>query len=95
MSSRLNSGSPNFGEGMEMSAIAAAVIGGASLSGGHGNIVNTVIGALTIVIVQNGLNLHSISSSIQSITVGVIILIAVFIDMWKEDIARLFVKKSA
>ena len=85
MSSRLNSGSPNYGSGMEMSAIAAAVIGGASLSGGRGNIVNTLIGALTIVIVQNGLNLNAVPTSLQSITVGVITLIAVLIDVWKED----------
>lgn len=85
MASRLNSGSPNYGSGMEMSAIGAAVVGGASLAGGHGYIINTLIGALTIVIVQNGLNLNAVATSMQNITLGVIILIAVLIDTWKEQ----------
>jgi ribose transport system permease protein len=84
MAARLNSGSPNYGDGLEMSAIAAAVIGGASLSGGVGKIVNTILGAFTIVIVQNGLNLHAVPTSLQSITLGVIIIFAVLIDIWKH-----------
>ena len=92
MAARLNSGSPNYGAGMEMSAIAAAVIGGASLSGGRGSIVNTLIGALTIVIVQNGLNLNAVNTSIQSITLGLIILFAVLIDMWKTEFSLVFKK---
>jgi ribose transport system permease protein len=94
MSSRLNSGSPNYGAGMEMSSIGAAVVGGASLAGGNGYIINTLIGALTIVIVQNGLNLNAVPTSMQNITLGVIILIAVLMDTWKEQagiaIKRLF-----
>lgn len=93
MASRLNSGSPNYGSGMELSAIAAAVIGGASLLGGRGDIINTLLGALIIIIVQNGLNLNAVPTSLQSITIGIIILIAVLIDMWKTGIAELF-KKS-
>ena len=85
MASRLNSGSPNYGVGMELQAIAAAVIGGASLSGGRGNVISTLFGALTIVIVQNGLNLNAVPTSLQNIIVGLIILLAVGIDMWREE----------
>ena len=87
MAARLNSGSPNYGVGMELSAIAAAVIGGASLAGGRGHIVNTVIGAMTIVIVQNALNLNAVPTSAQNVIIGAIIVLAVGIDMWRGEIA--------
>jgi ribose transport system permease protein len=89
MSARLNSGSPNYGVGLELSAIAAAVVGGASLAGGRGNILNTAIGATTIVIVQNGLNLNAVPTSFQNVITGAIIVLAVGIDMWRAEIARL------
>lgn len=88
MAARLNSGSPNYGVGLELSAIAAAVIGGASLVGGRGNIVNTAIGALTIVTVQNGLNLNAVPTSAQNVIIGAIIVIAVGIDMWRVELGR-------
>jgi ribose transport system permease protein len=88
MAARLNSGSPNYGVGLELSAIAAAVIGGASLAGGRGNILNSVIGAMTIVIVQNGLNLNAVPTSAQNVITGAIILFAVGVDMWRADLAR-------
>lgn len=98
MAARLNSGSPNYGVGLELSAIAAAVIGGASLAGGRGNILNTVIGAMTIVIVQNGLNLNAVPTSVQNVITGAIIVLAVGIDMWRLEItrtlARLFSKTA-
>ena len=86
MTARLNSGSPNYGVGMELSAIAAAVIGGTSLAGGRGHIVNTVIGAMTIVIVQNALNLNAVSTAAQNVIIGSIIVLAVGIDMWRGEI---------
>jgi ribose transport system permease protein len=89
MAARLNSGSPNYGVGLELSAIAAAVIGGASLAGGRGNILNTAIGAMTIVIVQNGLNLNAVPTSFQNVITGAIIVLAVGIDMWRAEITRL------
>ncbi len=89
MAARLNSGSPNYGVGLELSAIAAAIIGGASLAGGRGNILNTVIGAMTIVIVQNGLNLNAVPTSAQNVITGLIILLAVGIDMWRAEVASL------
>ncbi len=88
MAARLNSGSPNYGVGLELSAIAAAVIGGASLAGGRGNIINTVIGAMTIVIVQNGLNLNAVPTSAQNVVIGAIIVLAVGVDMWRAELAR-------
>lgn len=85
---RLDSGSPNYGVGTELQAIAAAVIGGASLTGGHGNIVSTLFGALTVAVVQNGLNLNIVPSSWQEITLGGIIVLAVGIDMWRSTISH-------
>lgn len=92
MAARLNSGSPNYGVGMELSAIAAAVIGGASLEGGKGNVIATLFGALTITIVQNGLNLHAVPTSVQNIVIGLIIMFAVFIDMWRRELGGLIVR---
>lgn len=88
MAARLNSGSPNYGQTMELQAIAAAVVGGASLSGGRGNVLATLIGSFIIVVVQNGLNLNAVPSSIQNVILGVIILLAVGVDMWRSEIAR-------
>ena len=68
MTARLDSGSPNYAQGMELMAIAAAVIGGASLFGGQGSILGTLFGAMTIVIVQNGLNLHGVPAAWLSTT---------------------------
>jgi len=87
MAARLNSGSPNYGQTLELQAIAAAVVGGASLAGGRGNILATLMGAMTIVIVQNGLNLNAAPSSVQNIVLGTIILCAVGLDMWRVEIS--------
>jgi ribose transport system permease protein len=89
MSARLNSGSPNYGQTLELQAIAAAVVGGASLAGGRGNMLATFMGAMTIVIVQNGLNLNAAPSSVQNIVLGLIILLAVGIDMWRVELSHL------
>jgi ribose transport system permease protein len=88
MAARLNSGSPNYGAGMELQAIAAAVIGGASLTGGYGNIVSTLFGAVTVAVVQNGLNLNAVPTAWQNITLGAIIALAVLVDMWRVEIGR-------
>lgn len=85
---RLNSGSPNYGTGMELQAIAASVIGGASLAGGRGHILGTLLGALIITVVQNAMNLNGIGSSLQAVIIGAIILIAVGIDRWRSELAR-------
>lgn len=88
MSARLNSGSPNYGVGLELAAIAAAVIGGASLAGGYGNIISTLLGALTVAVVQNGLNLNAVPAAWQNITLGAIIILAVGLDMWRGDMGE-------
>jgi ribose transport system permease protein len=88
MTARLDSGSPNYGQGMELAAIAAAVIGGASLAGGYGNIVSTMFGAMTVAVVQNGLNLNAVPAAWQEITLGLIIVLAVGLDMWRSDVGR-------
>jgi len=90
LSARLNSGSPNYGVGLELAAIAAAVIGGTSLAGGYGNIVATLFGALTVAVVQNALNLNAVPAAWQNITLGFIILLAVGFDMWRNDIGGAF-----
>lgn len=86
MAARLNSGSPNYGAGLELQAIAAAVIGGASLAGGRGDVLATLLGALTITIVQNGLNLNAVPTSTQNVVIGFIIVLAVGIDMWRREL---------
>lgn len=89
LAARLNSGSPNYGTLIELQAIAGAVVGGASLAGGRGHVLNTLIGVLIIVVVQNGLNLNAVSTSVQSITIGLIILMAVGVDIWRERISQI------
>jgi ribose transport system permease protein len=89
MTARLNSGSPNYGVGTELQAIGATVVGGTSLAGGIGNVLGSMIGALIIVVVQNGLNLNAVPTSWQNIALGAIIVLAVFIDVWRADFGRL------
>lgn len=81
--SRLNSAQPTAGTSYELDAIAAVVLGGTSLTGGHGKILGTLIGALIIGTLNNGLNILGVSSFYQLIVKGVVILIAVFIDRRK------------
>lgn len=80
IASRIGSASPNAGTGFELDAIAAVVIGGTSLAGGEGRITGTLIGALIIGVLNNGLNLMNISPFYQSIVKGLVILIAVLLD---------------
>jgi len=77
MAARLKNGRPEVGEGMEMDAIAAAVLGGTSMSGGRGNILNTLIGSLIIGIILNGLILLGFQTNVQKIFKGLIIIAAV------------------
>jgi ribose transport system permease protein len=77
LSSRLMSGQPNAGIGFELDAIAAVVLGGAAIMGGRGSIVGTLIGALILGVLNNGLNLMDVSPYTQKILKGAIILLAV------------------
>lgn len=80
---RYNSIYPNAGQGAELDAIAAVVIGGTSMTGGKGKIVGTLIGALIIGILNNGLNLLGVSSFYQEVIKGIVILFAVVADRKK------------
>jgi ribose transport system permease protein len=80
LASRLDSSQPSAGLGYELDAIAAVVIGGASLSGGVGGIGGTVVGVLIIGVLHNGLNLTGVSPFIQQIVIGVVIALAVSSD---------------
>ncbi|MFV0426799.1 MAG: ABC transporter permease [Beutenbergiaceae bacterium] len=80
LTSRLNSAQPTAGEGLELDVIAAVVIGGTSLSGGVGKVSGTLIGALIIGVLRNGLNLLNVSSFWQAVVIGVVIAAAVMID---------------
>ena len=83
LTSRLNSAQPTAGTSYELDAIAAVVLGGTSLTGGRGRIVGTLIGALIIGILNNGLNLLGVSSFYQMVVKGIVIAIAVLIDRKK------------
>lgn len=79
LTSRLMSGQPNAGDGFELDAIAAVVLGGAAISGGRGAIIGTLVGAMMLGILNNGLNLMSVSPYIQNVVKGGIILAAIYL----------------
>ncbi|OBZ09277.1 MULTISPECIES: ribose ABC transporter permease [Bacillales] len=85
LTSRLNSAQANAGTGYELDAIAAVVLGGTSLSGGKGWIVGTLVGALIIGVLNNGLNLLGVSSFYQQVVKGMVILLAVLLDRKKAN----------
>jgi ribose transport system permease protein len=84
LTSRLNSAQPTAGTAYELDAIAAVVLGGTSLSGGRGWIFGTLVGALIIGVLNNGLNLLNVSSFYQQVIKGLVILLAVLLDRRKE-----------
>jgi len=87
LASRMFSGQPTAGVAAELDAIAAVVLGGTSMTGGYGRIGGTVIGALIIGVLSNGLNLIGVSSFWQYIVKGIVILIAVYADVIKRKTA--------
>jgi ribose transport system permease protein len=80
LAGRLGSAQPNTGEGFELDAIAAVVLGGTSLMGGKGPIWRTLIGAFIIGILNNGFNLLNVSPFYQLIVKGAVIILAVLVD---------------
>ena len=83
---RLGSAQPGSGDGYEMNVIAACIIGGASFRGGKGTIWGTLLGALLISAIRNGLNLFSAGNDIQYIVIGSVIIVAVTIDVTRGKI---------
>jgi ribose transport system permease protein len=84
IASRLNSAQPALGQGYELDAIAAVVIGGTSLSGGTGTIVGTIIGAFIMSVLTNGLRILSVAQEWQTVITGVIIILAVYADILRR-----------
>lgn len=84
IASRLNSAQPALGQGYELEAIAAVVIGGTSLSGGAGTILGTIIGAFIMSVLTNGLRIMSVAQEWQIVVTGVIIILAVYIDILRR-----------
>jgi ribose transport system permease protein len=84
LATRLDSSQPSAAAGIELDTIAAVVIGGASLSGGVGRIPGTVVGVLIIGVLRNGLNLLSVSPFVQQIVIGVVIALAVMVDVLRR-----------
>ncbi|GGM00531.1 ABC transporter permease [Glutamicibacter protophormiae] len=84
LAGRLDSAQPTLASGYELDAIAAVVIGGASLSGGVGRISGTLIGALVLAVIRNGLNLLSVSAFWQQVVIGAVIAIAVGFDVLRR-----------
>jgi ribose transport system permease protein len=80
MASQLKSGSPTYGNMYELYVIAAVVVGGTSLSGGEGRMLGTLVGAFTIAVIQNGMNLTNVESYTQKVVLGLVILGAVLLD---------------
>ena len=84
IASRLNSAQPALGQGYELDAIAAVVIGGTSLSGGRGTVLGTLIGALIISVLANGLRILSVAQEWQTVVTGCIIILAVYADILRR-----------
>ncbi len=82
--SRINSGQPNFGEGLELDVIAAVVIGGASLFGGRGTVWGSLIGAFLVAVIRNGAVQLGINTFYQNVLIGVIIWLAVWWDRYQR-----------
>lgn len=85
LSSRMNSGSPVAGTGVEFDAITAILIGGTSLDGGKGSILKTVVGVLVLAVIINALTLFNVPYAFQNIGKGLLILIAIVIDIKSRE----------
>ncbi len=88
LSGRMNSGFPLAGSGAELDSIAAVIIGGASFFGGVGTVGGTLVGALIMAVLRNGLNLLDVSASWQTVVIGVVIVGAVLVDVIRKHAAE-------
>ena len=85
MASQLRSGAPTYGLMYELYVVAAVVVGGTSLAGGEGTIAGTLVGALIIAVIQNGMNLTNVESYTQKVVLGLVILGAVLLDRLRRS----------
>lgn len=90
LTARLGTAQPTAGSGLELSAIAAVIIGGTSLAGGRGALLGTVVGAVLLSMIDNGLNLLNVSPFLQGVVKGAVILFAVYIDRNSGVLMRIF-----
>lgn len=84
LTSKLLSSTSTIGNGMEVNSIAAVVIGGASMTGGEGSVIGTIVGALILTIISNAMNLMSVNAYLQEVVMGLIIIIALLFDMLRK-----------
>ena len=91
---RLGTGEPTGGEGYELNAIAAAAIGGTSLAGGKGSILGTVLGALILSALKIGLVVVGMDTFYQYIATGLIIIVAVYLEVVQQKVSGIFSKKK-
>lgn len=95
LTSRLDSGQPNAGEGMEMNVIAAVILGGVSLNGGTGTLLGAIIGVVILGVIQNGLVLLNVNSFWQDIVRGIVIILAVYLDVRrKKSVEKRLLRES-
>ena len=85
LTARVNSGQPTIGVAYEANAIAAAVIGGASMAGGHGSISGTILGAFIMSVLMSGLNLLNVSQNWQLLATGLVMIFAVYLDIVRRE----------
>jgi ribose transport system permease protein len=90
LTARLGTAQPTAGTGLELAAIAAVIIGGTSLAGGRGALLGTLVGAVLLAMIDNGLNLLNVSPFLQSVVKGAVILLAVFVDRNSGVLMRIF-----
>lgn len=88
MAGRTNSGFPNAGIGIELEAIAAVIIGGASFFGGRGTLIGVFGGVLVMGLINNGLNLNNVSVFYQQVLIGIIIVVAVSVDVFRREVSK-------
>ncbi len=85
VAARLNSATPNAGDGMELDVIAACFIGGASASGGIGTVIGAVVGAFLIGVLNNGMSILGVGIDWQKVVKGIVLLIAVLFDVYNKN----------
>ena len=94
LTARLSTAEPTAGTGLELEAIAAVIIGGTSLMGGRGTLLGTLVGALVLGVIDNGMNLLDVSPFLQDVVKGLVILLAVFLDR-NIDVLRAIIPRRS